>query len=169
VFLVPSRHFVDLYAEFCREQRLYFCLKFMVYGLGWCFFLLYLTMIFGAGVRDPKYLLLDLLGLLYRVSGILLYKVFEIPNVLAYRFDPDPWLSSMARKTLNLHRFPILHTFFLGYYGKFYDKKLLEICDEELDRIVNRKLYGRYPWKSYAGLFFPSLFSFTIFVVNYLF
>jgi len=169
MFLAPSPLRRDLFQEFLRERFVYGCLRVFVYGIGWSFFLTYLFVLFFSGNRDPRFLLLDVLGLLYRFSGILLFKVFEIPGILVARFDPDHWLSQSARFTLRKHRPSILSVLFENLYGRYYRKSLLELGDEELDALLMKRLYRRYPWKTITTIFLPSLFSFSIFVVRFLF
>ncbi|GBF51724.1 hypothetical protein LPTSP4_32620 [Leptospira ryugenii] len=168
MFLVPSPYHYDLYEEFVQEKKIYHFWKILLYGSGWFCFLFYIVLVFGYHVREAKFFLLDVLGLLLRFSGIVLFKQFEIPKILLYCLDKDPYLHRSAWKTFRKHREEILFHFFTLWKGKFFQRELLQITEEELTIRLTQLTQRRYNWKRISLFYFSSLSLLIIYILKIL-
>jgi hypothetical protein len=157
----------DLYDEFLKERKTYYFWLISLNMLGYTCFFTYLILLFLLHKTNPKYLFLDFYSLYTRLSVLVLYKYFEIPNIVLDLFS-KPRISANSMYTIENHREEILGTLFKNLYGYAYDRNLLYSSKEEIMYYVqirqrlNWKLLGKF----YLGVhLFISLYFFY-FILN---
>ena len=134
----------DLYDEFLKERKIYYIWIFSLNILGYSCFCSYLILLFMFHLTNPKYLFLDIYSLYTRLSVLVLYKYFEIPNIVLNLFSQSR-ISIHSMYTIENHREEILGTLFKNLYGYTYDRNLIYSSKEEIIHYVQNK--QRLNWK----------------------
>jgi hypothetical protein len=166
--LLPNPYHYDLYKEYLNEIRFVWISKFILYSLGWACFFTYVVLLFGYGVRDSKYFLLDVSGLLLRFSGIILNKQFEIPKIFDHLLDSDIYVSRSAAKTIVMHRNEIMGRFLTNVYGRYFPKAFMALPIEEISSLVRGLKRKKWNWRKIGPWYFTILICFLGFVIKIL-
>lgn len=148
--LHPSPFHSNRFLEYLNERKLYYfystCLNILGYG---CFFA-YLSILILKTNPNPEYLLLDVFSLITRLSLFIVFKFFEIPNIVLEIKDKN--FSYTAMKTIESNREIILGTMFKNFFGYGYDRNLVYQSKEELIQFLNSK--ERWNWKKIGKIYF---------------
>ncbi len=162
-----SYKFFDQFAEFLLEKRIY---KIWIYSLnilGYGCFFYYIFLLFFQNNLKPIYLLLDLYSLYTRLSVLIVYKIFQIPNILLHLLKKDS-IANNSKKTIEKHRAEILDPFFKNIYGYSYDRNLIYLPMSEIREIVFSFQQNRINWKKigkvYLGIHIILTLVFFIFI-----
>jgi hypothetical protein len=148
---VPDYFHKDLYSEFLRERIVFRRINngLLIFGYG-CL-VAYLILLWGFGVRDPKFILLDVIGIAGRLSVIVVFKIYEIPNVCLELISEVPSRAILGAKTIEKYRQPILSCLFENLYGKNFNPQLIHMDTDELrGRIIRLE---RYNWKLWGTVY----------------
>lgn len=164
-----SYKFFDRYSEFLLEKRIntiwIYSLNFLGYG---CFFYYIYLLVFQDNL-NPIYLLLDLYSLYTRLSVLIVFKIFQVPNILLHLLEKNS-IANDAKKTIEKHRAEILDSFFKNIYGYSYDRNLIYLSMTEIKEIVFSFQQNRINWKKigkvYLGIHIILTLTFFIFISN---
>ncbi len=157
--LVPEFQREDLYEEFLRERRTYRFFNVFLWVFGYGCFATYLVLLWGFTIRDPVLFLLDVVGLVSRISAILLHKIYEVPRIFQYLFSENLALQNWSYNTIDKYRNPILGCLLENLYGKNADPSLLLMDFRELKHFLIS--YNFVSWRKFGRYYFAFYVVFT--------
>lgn len=158
--LTPQYNRNDLYKDFLLERKLYQLANLFLWVFGYGCLAVYLILIWFFHVRDPKYFLLDVIGILSRISAIVLFKMYEIPTIFSYLYSDVPALRKWSYNTIHKYKGVILDCLLVNLHGKDYNPSLLHMEMNDLIQYLENKI-NNY-WKTGGKIYFAIYFFICI-------
>ncbi|MDX1957598.1 MAG: hypothetical protein SFU98_03440 [Leptospiraceae bacterium] len=149
--IIDYEYYEDLYENYLRERKIFSNLHLFGNIIGYGSFFIYLFLIIVVGNLSLKFIALDFFSIFTRVSVIVLWKYFEVPNLVSNLLSHEEKLVIYSYKTINSHREEILGCFFKNIYGLGYDRTLLNIGLEDLQRQIIE--LDRFDWKKFGSIY----------------
>ncbi|MCE9499223.1 MAG: hypothetical protein K8R21_01735 [Leptospira sp.] len=156
----------DLYKKFLSEKKKFRILKIILGIFGYSCLIAYVYVIFFTKNHEPKFVLFGILSVYARLSGFVLNKYCEVPEVFVGLYATDENISDLYYDAIDHHRNEILLPLLKNVYGILYPKEMLDADKNKIIGILGQ--LGSHDWKRIGRLYllkFISIVSLTMWII----
>ena len=141
----------SIYRNFIAERKKFRILKLILSFFGYLCLFSYLYIIFFTKNHEVRFIFLGVLSVYARLSGFVLNKYFEVPEIFQNLFSTNENISDIHYRIIDSRRKEILSPLLKNIYGMIYPKELMSADKNKIMDIL--KQIEHYDWRKIGNLY----------------